>query len=53
MNSYDIYQRSAMKMEGTAKNITCSGKIGKTYYEYGENKKEQAAKQYWEAIKGK
>ena len=26
---------------------------GKTYYEYGENKMEQAAKQYWEAIKGK
>ena len=26
---------------------------GKTYYEYGENKMEQAAKQYWEAIKSK
>ena len=26
---------------------------GKTYYEYGENKIEQAAKQYWDAIKGK
>ena len=37
MNSYDIYQRSAMKMEGTAKNITCSGKIGKTYYEYDQS----------------
>ena len=26
---------------------------GKTYYEYGPNKLEQAAKQYWDAIKGK
>ena len=26
---------------------------GKTYYEYGSNKLEQAAKQYWDAIKGK
>ena len=26
---------------------------GKTYYEYGQNKIEQAAKQYWDAIKGK
>ena len=26
---------------------------GKTYYSFGENKLEQAAKQYWEAIKGK
>ncbi len=27
--------------------------IGRVYYEYGENKTEQAAKAYWEAIKGK
>ena len=27
--------------------------VGTTYYEYGPNKLEQAAKQYWEAIKGK
>ena len=26
---------------------------GKTYYEYGNNKLEQSAKQYWDAIKGK
>lgn len=26
--------------------------VGKTYYHYGENKLEQAAKQYWDAIKG-
>ena len=26
---------------------------GKQYYEYGSNKLEQAAKQYWDAIKGK
>ena len=26
---------------------------GKTYYEYGPNKLEQSAKQYWDAIKGK
>ncbi|MBE6943277.1 MAG: replication-associated recombination protein A [Ruminococcaceae bacterium] len=26
--------------------------VGTTYYEYGNNKLEQAAKQYWEAIKG-
>jgi putative ATPase len=26
---------------------------GKTYYTYGPNKLEQAAKQYWDAIKGK
>lgn len=26
---------------------------GKTYYHYGPNKVEQAAKQYWDAIKGK
>ncbi len=26
---------------------------GKTYYEYGQNKLEQSAKQYWDAIKGK
>lgn len=25
---------------------------GKTYYHYGPNKVEQAAKQYWDAIKG-
>ena len=25
---------------------------GKTYYEYGENKTEQAAKAYWDKIKG-
>ena len=27
--------------------------VGTKYYEYGPNKVEQAAKQYWEAIKGK
>ena len=27
--------------------------VGKTYYQFGENKLEQAAKQYWEAIKQK
>lgn len=27
--------------------------VGTTYYEYGPNKLEQAAKQYWEAIKGR
>ncbi len=27
--------------------------VGTTYYEYGPNKLEQAAKQYWEGIKGK
>lgn len=27
--------------------------VGKQYYMYGDNKLEQAAKQYWEAIKGK
>ena len=27
--------------------------VGTTYYEYGPNKVEQAAKQYWDAIKGK
>ena len=27
--------------------------VGTTYYEYGPNKLEQAAKQYWDAIKGK
>ena len=27
--------------------------VGTQYYEYGPNKVEQAAKQYWEAIKGK
>ena len=27
--------------------------VGTRYYEYGNNKVEQAAKQYWEAIKGK
>ena len=27
--------------------------VGKTYYDYGPNKLEQAAKQYWDAIKGK
>ena len=27
--------------------------VGTKYYEYGPNKTEQAAKQYWEAIKGK
>ena len=27
--------------------------VGKTYYEYGNNKTEQAAKAYWDAIKGK
>lgn len=27
--------------------------MGTKYYEYGENKLEQAAKQYWDAIKGK
>jgi putative ATPase len=26
---------------------------GTTYYEYGPNKTEQAAKAYWDAIKGK
>ena len=26
---------------------------GKTYYEYGQNKLEQSAKQYWDSIKGK
>ena len=25
---------------------------GRKYYEYGQNKLEQAAKQYWDAIKG-
>jgi putative ATPase len=25
--------------------------VGRTYYEYGENKTEQAAKQYWDKIK--
>jgi putative ATPase len=25
--------------------------VGTTYYEYGSNKLEQAAKQYWEGIK--
>ena len=27
--------------------------VGTKYYEYGPNKTEQAAKQYWDAIKGK
>jgi len=27
--------------------------VGTQYYQYGENKLEQAAKQYWDAIKGK
>ena len=27
--------------------------VGTTYYQYGPNKLEQAAKQYWDAIKGK
>ena len=27
--------------------------VGTTYYEYGPNKTEQAAKQYWQAVKGK
>jgi len=27
--------------------------VGKTYYQYGENKLEQAAKQYWDTIKQK
>ena len=27
--------------------------VGTTYYEYGHNKVEQAAKQYWQSIKGK
>ena len=27
--------------------------VGTTYYEYGENKLEQAAKQYWESVKKK
>jgi len=27
--------------------------VGRVYYEYGENKTEQAAKTYWERIKGK
>ena len=27
--------------------------VGTTYYEYGPNKTEQAAKAYWDAIKGK
>ena len=27
--------------------------VGTRYYEYGPNKVEQAAKQYWDAIKGK
>ena len=27
--------------------------VGTKYYEYGNNKLEQAAKQYWDAIKGK
>ena len=27
--------------------------VGKTYYEYGPNKLEQAAKQYWDGIKKK
>lgn len=27
--------------------------VGTTYYEYGPNKVEQAAKQYWQAIRGK
>ena len=26
---------------------------GKTYYEYGQNKMEQSAKQYWDTVKGK
>ena len=26
---------------------------GKTYYQYGDNRTEQAAKAYWEKIKGK
>jgi putative ATPase len=26
--------------------------VGTTYYHYGNNKLEQAAKQYWENIKG-
>ena len=26
--------------------------VGRTYYRYGENKTEQAAKAYWEKIKG-
>ena len=29
------------------------GLVGKRYYEYGANKLEQAAKQYWDAIKGR
>ena len=29
------------------------GLVGKRYYEYGTNKLEQAAKQYWDAIKGR
>ena len=27
--------------------------LGKVYYQYGENKNEQAAKRYWDEIKGK
>lgn len=27
--------------------------LGKTYYQYGDNRTEQAAKAYWDAIKGK
>ena len=26
--------------------------VGRVYYEYGENKTEQAAKAYWDRIKG-
>ena len=26
---------------------------GKTYYQYGDNRTEQAAKAYWDAVKGK
>jgi len=26
--------------------------VGRTYYVYGENKAEQAAKAYWDRIKG-
>ena len=28
------------------------GLVGTRYYEYGDNKNEQAAKKYWDAIKG-
>ena len=29
------------------------GLVGTRYYEYGQNKLEQAAKQYWDSVKGK